>query len=147
MLYPMIIQVHPIICDDVLSFNLHITLEFVFWEQFAISHQFPDHRIVPRSPAGYSKRLPSTHSMGNIANSKIFHNFTLILLTYCTFAYYITICMLRAISQFHINLAKIPHCDMLAVIQHFRNHHISALISSNHTCNVIYTEGSNIHLR
>ena len=57
------------------------------------------------------------------------------------FAYYITIRMLRAISQFHINFAIISHVRSNSTFSqslHFRN---------NHTCNMICTEGSNINSR
>ena len=57
------------------------------------------------------------------------------------FAYYLIICMLRAISQFHIIFADIPHVRNKSTFSptlHFRN---------NHTCNMIYTEGSKINLR
>ena len=107
----------------ILKYNPH------FESNFAISHQFPD------CPHIY--HLQDTVKVLPVQTPC----FTLILLTYCTFAYYITIRMLRAISQFPIDFANIPHVrNNSTFLQslHLRN---------NHTCNMIWTEGSKINLR
>ena len=44
-----------------------------------------------------------------LACMKLFRNFMLIFLIYCTFAYYIKVCMFDAVLQLHIIFANMPH--------------------------------------
>ena len=60
------------------------------------------------------------------ANLKLFSHFTLILLTYCTIAYYVTIWMFEAISKFHINFANKAHVRNNSTFLHFRILHYNS---------------------